>query len=123
MENQKIINEEKGNDVNHVLPAVTSDLYRTALKSDGSWQNECVCRDCAIKIHNDEKSKLVVYFDKYATFNFDGSQDEDGRLEGIDEDYDEGMQIETCSICGNDIPRGDKNGNYEFEIPVGIESC
>jgi hypothetical protein len=123
METKKVSKEQKGNDINHVLPAVTSDLYRTALKSDGSWQNECVCRDCAIKIHNDEKSKLVVYFDKYATFNFDGSQDEEGRLEGIDEDYDEGMQIETCSICGNDILRGDKNGNYEFEIPVGIESC
>ena len=114
---------ENGNNVNHVLPAVSSDLYRTALKSDGSWQNECVCRNCAIKIHNDKKSKLVVYFDKYATFNFDGSQDEEGNLEGIDEDYDEESQIETCSICGDDIPRGEKNGNYEFKIPVGIESC
>jgi len=123
MNTENLSKKQKGNDANHVLAAVTSDLYRTALKSDGSWENECVCRDCAIKIHNDEKSKLVVYLDKYATYNFDGSQDEEGRLEGIDEDYDEGMQIETCSICGNDIPRGDKNGNYEFEIPVGIESC
>jgi len=106
-----------------VLAAVTSDLYRTALKSDGSWQNECVCRDCAIKINNNKKSKLLVYFDTYATFNFDGSYDKEGKLSGIDDDYDENIQIETCPICGDDIPRGEKNGNYEFKIPIGIESC
>jgi hypothetical protein len=122
-ENKTTQSTEPAIAVEPVLPAVTADLYRTALKSDGSWVNECVCRDCAIKIHNDKKSKLVVYFDKYATFNFDGSQDEEGKLSGIDDDYDENIQIETCSICGDDIPRGDKNGNYEFEIPVGIESC
>ena len=64
-----------------------------------------------------------MYFDKYATFNFDGSQDDEGRISGIDEDYDEEIEIETCTICGDDIPRGDKNGNYEFKIPDGIESC
>jgi len=93
-----------------MLAPVTSDLYRTYYKSTGDWINECVCRNCAINIANDVKSEIGVVYDGYATYNFTSGEET------------EEIEYETCSLCEQEIPRGDKNGNYDFKVPDNIEA-
>ena len=95
-------------------------MYRTYNKENGATLDECVCRLCAIKIHNDKDSKITVYYDIYATNCFDSDIDSKSRLSDIGEGFDDDMQVEICPICESDIPRGD--GNWiPFEVPVNIE--
>ncbi|MGH2642361.1 MAG: hypothetical protein ACRDE2_00305 [Chitinophagaceae bacterium] len=114
--------QEDSNDGNTVLYAVSSDLYRIARKSDGGWEKECVCRACAINVKNDMKSEFDVYYDIHATRSFDPYIDVNFKEKGIDDDFNEELGIEYCTMCGGIIPRGGSNW-VAFEVPEGFESC
>lgn len=99
----------------------TSDLYRLFNKITQEWEYDCVCRDCAIKIRDDIDSKFEVFYDKYATKCYTGSINENGNIDG-EEEYDEGTSVELCSICGDDIPRGEDIFNFIGRIE-GVDEC
>lgn len=100
----------------------TSELYRTFNTETQEWENECVCRECAITIRDDENSTIEVFYDKYATKCFTGGVDMEGNIEGLNEEYNEKYEVETCSICEEYIPRGEDIFNFIGKID-GVEDC
>ena len=110
------------NDGNTMLYASSSDLYRTARKSDGGWETECVCRNCAIAIKGNLNSELKVYYDIHATRSFEAGVDAFGNLLGIDDEFNEDYGIEYCTMCSGVIPRGGANW-VNFEAPDDFERC
>lgn len=115
------IKDEVSNDGNTVLYAVSSDLYRTARKSDGGWEEEGICRNCAISIKDNPNSELKAYYDIHATRSFEAGVDVDGNCQG-DDDFNEDFGIEYCTICSVVIPRGGSNW-VDFEVPYDFERC
>lgn len=111
----------QGNDANEMLYAVSSDLYRTARKSDGGWEEEGVCRNCAISINDNPNSELKAYYDIYATRSFEAHFDVNGICRG-DDDFNEDYGIEYCTMCSEVIPRGSANW-VDFEVPDNFETC
>lgn len=53
MENQEIINEEKGNDVNHVLANVI--VRSKDYDGMGGWEYEYQCCKCKTYVNSDDK--------------------------------------------------------------------
>ncbi|MFJ1330238.1 hypothetical protein [Capnocytophaga canimorsus] len=100
----------------------TSELYRTFNKETQEWEDDCVCRDCAITIRDDINSKFEVFYDIYATQCYTNDRDVDGNIEGIDEKFDEDYEVETCPICEEYIPRGSAIYNFIGKID-DVKDC
>lgn len=122
MKTENKIKDEARNDGNTKLYAVSSDLYRTARKSDGGWEEEGVCRNCAIAIKDNPNSDLKAYYDIHATRSFEAGVDVYGNSQGIDDDFNEDYGIEYCTMCSEVIPRGSANW-IDFEVPYDFERC
>lgn len=105
-----------------VLYSISSDLYRTARKSDGGWEEEGVCRNCAILIKDNPDSELKAYYDIHATRSFEAAVDIDGNSQGIDDDFNEDYGIEYCTMCSRIIPRGGAIW-VDFEVPDDFDRC